>query len=158
MINAQDRVFLGRCVELAASALAAGDEPFGSILVSSEGEVVFEDRNRVTGGDRTQHPELAIARWAAENMHPEDRRLATVYTSGEHCPMCAAAHGWVELGRIVYASSAKQLSSWLAELGAPPSRVRALPVEEVISETVVDGPDEALSAQVHQLHIKFHSA
>ena len=30
----------------------------------------------------------------------------TVYTSGEHCPMCSAAHAWVGLGRIVYAVSA----------------------------------------------------
>lgn len=156
MINEQDRVFLRRCVELATSALAAGNAPFGSILVSSDGEILFEDHNRISSGDHTRHPEFAIARWAAENMALEDRRQATVYTSGEHCPMCAAAHGWVGLGRIVYASSSKQLSSWLSELGAPLSRVRPLPIENVITDTLVDGPDEELSAQVHQLHIKRH--
>ncbi|WP_269499689.1 hypothetical protein [Castellaniella sp. S9] len=78
MINEQDRMHLRRCVELAASALAAGDEPFGSLLVSSGGEVLFEDRNRVSGGDHTRHPEFAIARWAAENMSPEERARATV--------------------------------------------------------------------------------
>src|SRR3712207_7274778 len=40
-------------------------------------------------------------------------RSATVYTSGEHCPLCAAAHAWVGLGRIVYASSSVQLTAWL---------------------------------------------
>jgi len=25
-----------------------------------------------------------------------------MYTSGEHCPMCAAAHGWVGIGKLVY--------------------------------------------------------
>lgn len=158
MISEQDRVHLRRCVELAASALAAGDEPFGSLLVSSTGEVLFEDRNRVAGGDHTQHPEFAIARWAVENMSPEERSRATVYTSGEHCPMCAAAHGWVGLGRIVYASSSKQLSTWLSALGVRPSRVLPLPIADVITDTVIDGPDEELSAQVHQLHIKFHEA
>lgn len=154
MINEQDRTHLKRCVELAAEALAAGDEPFGSVLVSAEGEVLFEDRNRVAGGDHTQHPEFAIARWAAQNMSSEDRARATVYTSGEHCPMCAAAHGWVGLGRIVYASSSQQLGTWLAELGAPPSRVRSLPIGEVIADTPVAGPDAELAAQVHQLHIQ----
>lgn len=158
VINEQDRVFLRRCIELATSALAAGDAPFGSVLVSSGGDILFEDRNRISSGDHTQHPEFAIARWAAENMAPEDRLQATVYTSGEHCPMCAAAHGWVGLGRIVYASSSKQLSAWLAELGVPPSRVRPLPIGDVIVGTQVDGPDDELSAQVHQLHIKRHSA
>jgi len=141
-------------VELAASALDAGDEPFGSVLVSANGEVLFEDRNRVAGGDHTQHPEFAIARWAAQNMSPEARSRATVYTSGEHCPMCAAAHGWVRLGRIVYASSSKQLSTWLSELGVSPPRVRPLSIGEVIMNAVVDGPDDELAAQVHQLHIK----
>lgn len=158
MISEQDRMHLRRCVELAASALEAGDEPFGSLLVSSKGEVLFEDRNRVAGGDHTQHPEFAIARWAAENMSPEERSRATVYTSGEHCPMCAAAHGWVGLGRIVYACSSRQLSAWLSALGARPSRVRPLSIADVITDTAIDGPDEELSAQVHQLHIKFHEA
>ena len=156
MISEQDRVHLKRCVELAAEAVAAGDEPFGSVLVSARGEVLFEDRNRVAGGDHTQHPEFAIARWAAQNLRPDDRASAIVYTSGEHCPMCAAAHGWVGLGRIVYASSTEQLGSWLSELGVPPSRVRSLPIGEVISDTPVAGPDDELSAQVHQLHIQFH--
>lgn len=156
MINEQDRVHLKRCVELATEALAAGDAPFGSVLVSAEGQVLFEDRNRVAGGDHTQHPEFAIARWAAQNLSPEQRARVTVYTSGEHCPMCAAAHGWVGLGRIVYASSSQQLGSWLSELGVPPSRVRSLPIGEVITDTPVAGPDEELSAQVHQLHILAH--
>src|SRR5699024_12203067 len=43
----------------------------------------------------TMHPEFELARWAANNMSPEARAQATVYTSGEHCPMCAAAHAWV---------------------------------------------------------------
>lgn len=156
MISTQDRQYLQRCVELAASALAAGDEPFGSVLVSSKGEVLFEDRNRVSGGDHTRHPEFAIARWAAQNMSPEERQQATVYTSGEHCPMCAAAHGWVGLGRIVYASSSEQLSNWLAALDVQPARVRPLPITDIITDTVVDGPDDELSKEVHQLHIQLH--
>lgn len=157
MISEQDRTHLRRCVELATSALNAGDEPFGSVLVSAGGQVLFEDRNRVAGGDHTRHPEFAIARWAAQNLSTEDRAAATVYTSGEHCPMCAAAHGWVGLGRIVYASSSAQLIEWYSSLGVPPSRVRALPIQTVITDTVVDGPDEDLAEQVRQLHIRLHS-
>jgi tRNA(Arg) A34 adenosine deaminase TadA len=100
---------LRRCVELAHEALEEGDEPFGSLLVDDAGQVLFEDRNRVKGGDATQHPELAIARWATRHLAPHGRASATVYTSGEHCPMCAAAHAWVGLGRIVYAVSSSQL-------------------------------------------------
>lgn len=104
MLTAEDHRHLRRCVDLARQALEAGDEPFGSVLVSAAGEVLFEDHNHVASGDSTQHPELAIARWAAAHLPAAQRAAATVYTSGEHCPMCAAAHGWVGLGRIVYAS------------------------------------------------------
>lgn len=152
MINDTDLKHLRRCVELAKAALDAGDEPFGSVLVAPSGEVLAEDRNRVAGGDHTQHPEFALARWAANNMTQEERSQATVYTSGEHCPMCAAAHGWVGLGRIVYASSSEQLSAWLEDLGAAPSRVRSLPIQEVIRDTIIDGPVPELSEQVRELH------
>lgn len=117
-MNEIDIKYLERCIELAKTALELGDEPFGSVLVSADGRVLMEDHNHVAGGDHTQHPEFAIARWAAEHMTPAERASATVYTSGEHCPMCAAAHGWVGLGRIVYASSTEQLTQWLSEFGA----------------------------------------
>ena len=156
MITETDRIHLQRCIELAATAVEKGDEPFGSVLVTAEAEVVFEDHNHVAGGDHTQHPEFAIARWAAENMSSEERAKATVYTSGEHCPMCAAAHGWVGLGRIVYASSSDQLQDWLYGLGVPLSRVRPLPIDAIITDTLVEGPVEDLAEQVRLLHVKFH--
>lgn len=156
MINETDIRHLNRCVQLAKDALEKGDEPFGSILVSEAGEVLFEDHNHVAGGDHTQHPEFAIARWAANHLTIEERKKATVYTSGEHCPMCAAAHGWVGLGRIVYASSSAQLAEWLGEIGLPPSRVRHLPIQAVIRDTVVDGPVDPLAEQVKQLHMQLH--
>jgi len=88
-----DLPHLRRCVELAAEAVDAGDHPFGSVLVAAGGRVLAEDRNREnTMGDATRHPEFELARWAAANLTAADRAAATVFTSGEHCPMCAAAH------------------------------------------------------------------
>jgi tRNA(Arg) A34 adenosine deaminase TadA len=146
---------LRRCVELAADALEAGDEPFGSVLVDADGIVLAEDHNRVACGDRTRHPEFELARWAAANMTPAQRAAATVFTSGEHCPMCAAAHGWVGLGRIVYVSSSAQLAVWLAELAVPAPPVRTLPIQEVVPNLVVEGPVPGLSEQVRDLHRRF---
>ena len=155
--NDLDRTHLLRCLELAEEALDAGDEPFGSVLADGSGTKLAEDRNRVAGGDRTRHPELALARWAAEHLTPDQRAGATVYTSGEHCPMCAAAHGWVGLGRIVYVASSAQLTGWLAEWGAPPPAVRPLPVQEVAPQVVVEGPVEDLVSRIRALHERcFH--
>ncbi|MBB5784787.1 nucleoside deaminase [Nonomuraea jabiensis] len=156
MIAESEMPHLRRCVELAARALEVGDEPFGSVLVSGDGTVLAEDHNRVAAGDNTQHPEFALARWSAAHLTPEERAAATVYTSGEHCPMCAAAHAWVGLGRIVYVSSSEQLAAWLSELGVPQPPVRTLPINEVAPGVVVEGPVPELAEEVHELHRRFH--
>ena len=152
MVDDADLAHLRRCIELARAALDAGDEPFGSVLVDADGQVLFEDHNHVVSGDATQHPEFAIARWAAEHLSPADRSRATVYTSGEHCPMCAAAHAWVGLGRIVYASSAQQLSRWRDEWGVPPAPVAALPVSTVAPRVVAEGPAPEFEAELKALY------
>ena len=151
-LTERDRHFLHRCVELAQEALECGDEPFGSLLVSSSGEELFADRNRVAAGDHTRHPEFEIARWAAAHLSEAERRAATVYTSGEHCPMCAAAHAWVGLGRIVYASSSAQLTAWLKEWGVAPGPVLPLPIHAVAPGITVHGPDDELSQRVRSMH------
>jgi tRNA(Arg) A34 adenosine deaminase TadA len=154
----EDLPHLRRCVALATEALEAGDEPFGSVLVAADGTVLAEDRNRVASlGDPTRHPEFELARWAATNLTPAERAAATVYTSGEHCAMCAAAHGWVGLGRIVYATSSRQLAAWVTELGGPPSPVRTLAVQEVVPGLPVQGPVPDLAEAVHDLIRRFHS-
>lgn len=152
-----DWMHLRRCVELAEIALAAGDEPFGSVLVNAGDVALAEDHNHVVAtGDRTRHPEFVLARWAAENMAPDDRARATVFTSGEHCPMCAAAHGWVGLGRVVYVASSEQLAGWLAEFGAQPPPVRMLPIGKVLHDVDVEGPVPELARKMRELHRRFH--
>jgi tRNA(Arg) A34 adenosine deaminase TadA len=153
-ISADDLTHLRRCADLARIALQGGDEPFGSLLVDDQGTVRFEDHNRVKDGDATRHPEFAIARWAVDNLTPQQRAASTVYTSGEHCPMCAAAHAWVGLGRIAYAVSAAQLTQWRRDWGAPRSPVTALPITRVAPGTVVDGPAPELAETMKALYQK----
>ena len=158
MTSDTDVRHLRRCLELATEALEAGDEPFGSVLVAADGTVLAEARNHVGSGDPTRHPEFELARWAAANLAADERAAATVYTSGEHCPMCAAAHGWVGLGRIVYATSSAQLVTWLSELGVAPAPVRPLSIREVVPGADVDGPAAELADQVRALHVRFHGS
>lgn len=156
IVTDNDRVHLHRCVELAAEAVEEGDQPFGSVLVSAAGEVLFEDRNRTSGGDATRHPEFAIARWAAQYLSPADRAASTVYTSGEHCSMCSTAHALVGLGRIVYASSGDQLRTWRRELGlSGTSPIAPLPINAVAPNIPVAGPDSELSAEVRVLYARW---
>lgn len=155
-LSETDLRHLRHCVELAREALDSGDRPFGSVLVSSAGEVLFADRNRVQGGDQTRHPEFEIARWAAQNLPVVERAACTVYTSGEHCAMCSAAHAWVGLGRIVYAVSTAQLVAWRAEWGVEQGPVLPLAVQEVAPGVPVEGPAPELEAEVRALHARLH--
>jgi tRNA(Arg) A34 adenosine deaminase TadA len=73
--------------------------------------------------------------------------------------MCAAAHGWVGLGKIVYISSAAQLTQWLHELGAPPSPVQMLPIQTVVSKVEVAGPaDGEMLQAIKDLQVAYHTS
>ncbi len=144
--------YLNRCVELASEALAAGDAPFGSVLVDAKGNVLREDRNRVNSVDKTYHPEIELARWAAKNMSLADRKQTTMYTSGEHCPMCSAAHGWASLGKVVFIHSTAQLVKWHNEFGKGESPVNQLPITDIAPFIEVQGPINQFVPAMYELH------
>jgi tRNA(Arg) A34 adenosine deaminase TadA len=150
-ITEQDLVHLRAAVALAREAYDAGDQPFGTVLVDADGTVLWSGRNHAGGGDETQHPELAVAQWSAR-LAPEVRSRCTVYTSGEHCPMCSAAHGWMGLGRIVYAVSSEQLLGWRQEWGDVAPVVTVLPINAIAPHVPVDGPAPELEAELRELH------
>ncbi|GAA1824430.1 nucleoside deaminase [Agromyces salentinus] len=151
-ISDSDLSHLRRAVDLAREAAEAGDEPFGSVLVDGAGVERFAERNReASTGDPTRHPELDLVHWAVANLTPVERERATVYTSGEHCPMCAAAHAWAGLGRIVYVASAAQVSGWRRQAGSGPSAVAPLPITAVAPNLVVEGPVDELVPEVRAL-------
>ena len=109
MTEADER-HLRRAVELAAVARAAGDMPYGSLLVGPTGDVLAEDRNTVvTEQDITAHPELKLARWAARHLDANAARQTTMYTSCQPCPMCTGAIARSRLGRVAFALSSEQL-------------------------------------------------
>jgi tRNA(Arg) A34 adenosine deaminase TadA len=151
-LTESDLEHLRRCVALARAAYDAGEEPFGSVLVSPLGQTLFEDHNRTSGDDQTRHPELEIARWAGQHLPRAERGRCTVYTSGEHCPMCSAAHAWAGLGRIVYAVSSAQLTRWRDGWGLAPGPVAPLPVHAVAPGVPVAGPAPELEEEMHELH------
>ncbi len=154
-LTKKDYEYLRRCLELAEEAYLAGDEPFGSILVNAKGDIIAEARNRVNEINVLAHPEYELAKWAVENLSVEERKQTKMYTTGEHCPMCAGAHGWVGLGDLIYLSSAKQLISWLKEEGATGSAIQFTPSEEIINNITIKGPGEGdLLKRIQELQIK----
>ena len=147
-----DLQHLRRCAQLADIALKAGHGPFGAVLVGANGQTLYEDHNRVTDEDQTLHAELGVIRWAVANLAPVQRIRTTLYTSCEHCPMCAATHAWAGMGRIVYATSNVQLTDWLISWDVPAPPVVMLPVRSVAPRAVIDGPAPELEEEMKALY------
>jgi tRNA(Arg) A34 adenosine deaminase TadA len=148
---------LEQCVELAKEALKAGDQPFGSVLVNNQNEVIGRARNRVNELDHTAHPEITLAREATQRFSEEERKDIKMFTTGEHCPMCAAAHGWVGLGEIVYIHSGKHLGRWLDEFGVGSPPITFYPIEDIVNGINVRGPVPSLVPIMKQLHQQYYA-
>lgn len=105
-----------RYMRLAIAEAAESDFPLGAVIVR-EGKVVSTGRNLgVTNDDPTAHGEMvAIRRFLADNP-AKDLKGATLYTTGEPCPMCMGAIVWCELGRVVYAASVEELSKHVGQI------------------------------------------
>ncbi|QGG41521.1 nucleoside deaminase [Aeromicrobium yanjiei] len=111
-LTPDDEGFLRAAITLAADSRAAGDAPFGSLLVDRHGAVIAQDHNTVTSErDITAHPELKLARWAARELTASEAGATTMYTSCEPCSMCTGAIDRAGLARVVFALPAAALDS-----------------------------------------------
>ncbi|TLG77480.1 nucleoside deaminase [Culicoidibacter larvae] len=105
-----DEQFMSEALEAAREARAAGNEPFGAILVK-DGAVVMRAANNIfSNSDPTRHAELSlISDYCSEN-DIFDLSEYTLYTSCEPCVMCSGAMVWSSLGKLVYSVSHAQLA------------------------------------------------
>ncbi|SKB35402.1 tRNA(Arg) A34 adenosine deaminase TadA [Salegentibacter holothuriorum] len=152
-----DLKFLKYSLDLAEEALEAGDQPFGSILVNAENDIIAEARNRINEKNVLAHPEIELAEWAIENLSLEERQQTKMYTTGEHCPMCAGAHAWAQIGGLYYLSSAKQLGKWLNEFGVDSAPIEFIPAEEIVKNAIIKGPTKGeMLMEIKQMHKSYY--
>jgi len=98
--------FVRQCIELAAEAVTAGNEPFGAVLVA-DGVIRHTARNQVvTRSDPTRHAELLLVSEASQRLERDVLSRATLYTSTEPCLMCCGAIYWSRIPRVVFGCSA----------------------------------------------------
>ena len=110
-VTGDDEDFLRQAIALAATARAAGQAPYGSLLVGPDGAVLATEYNTVLADrDVSAHPELKLARWAARELDPQVAAGTTMYTSCQPCGMCTGAIDRSGLGRVVYAMSSEQFA------------------------------------------------
>jgi tRNA(Arg) A34 adenosine deaminase TadA len=117
--DAEDLRHLHRAVELSAEAVRTRrGRPYGAVIVRG-GEVVAEAFNCVEAtGDPTDHAELRAIR-KAYSIPGASLKGATLYASGEPCPMCMAAILMSGIARCFYATTRDDAD----RLGFPTKRI-----------------------------------
>ena len=110
-LDERDERYLRKAIVWSHAARRRGNRPFGSVIVSADGEVLAEAGNsNAETGDCTAHAEVnALRALAGRGLTREALASATLYASGEPCVMCAGAIFWSNIGRVVYGIDAERL-------------------------------------------------
>jgi len=96
---------MGRALELAREAAAAGEVPVGAVVVR-EGRIIAEGSNRPIGArDPTAHAEMVALRAAAASSDSYRLTGTTLYVTLEPCAMCAGAMVHARVQRLVFAAT-----------------------------------------------------
>lgn len=142
--------FLSRAIELARQARAAGDYPFGAVLVL-DGRIVVEARNTVvTSNSPLCHAETNLVGEAVRTLTRQALGKSVLYASCEPCAMCVGAMYWAGIRSLVYGLPSDEL----ATLAGRNFRV---PCRELLSRTSeqinVTGP--LLLDEARAVHLGF---
>jgi tRNA(Arg) A34 adenosine deaminase TadA len=139
--NAEDRKFMARAYELAASAAAHGNSAYGALLVK-DGKIVMEfENNALTSGDVTHHAETGLISASTKTLGKAFVSQCTLYTSTEPCIMCCGSIHAAGVKRIVFGVTAIQVT----RLRGRPLPMQPLQIREVYArigagDVTIQGP------------------
>ena len=92
-------------IDRARAGIAAGQSPFGAVIVKGD-QLVGAGHNEVwKRTDPTAHAEVVAIQRAAAALTAIDLSGCVMYTTCEPCPMCAAAIHWSRLDECVYGAT-----------------------------------------------------
>jgi len=104
--DAGDRTAMGKALEEARLAAAAGDVPVGAVVLDAAGETLAVARNRrVADQDPTAHAEILALREASRRRGSWRLDGCTLYVTLEPCAMCAAACVLARLDAVVWGAA-----------------------------------------------------
>lgn len=96
---------LAEAVRLAVDNAAAGQLPFGALVVRGGAVLATGVNSALRDNDPTAHAEVAAIRAACRSLGTTDLAGATVVSSCEPCPMCVAVAHRAGVARIVFAAT-----------------------------------------------------
>ena len=88
----EHEVYMRHAIELAKQCIPDGDVPVGCVIVSPDGTIIGEGRNRrEADGSATSHAEVEAINMACKTLGTWRLSGCTLYVTLEPCPMCAGA-------------------------------------------------------------------
>lgn len=111
----------------ARSAKAAGDLPFGAVVVRNGDAVGTGRATNGTTGDVTDHAEMAALRAACASLGRNNLGDCAIVCTSEPCNMCAAAIFQAMIPRVVMGASRSDLAGFL--------RPRKIGIAELASDS-----------------------
>lgn len=99
-------------IDVAHTAISAGDIPVGAIVINSEGVIIGRGFNeREANNDPTAHAEIVAIRNAAARLQKSRLDGCTLIVTLEPCAMCAGAIAQSRISHLVF-------GAWDAKAGA----------------------------------------
>lgn len=138
-----DLSFLRDAIGLSREARKRGDMPFGAVLVAPDGTVLARTANTIhTDRDLTAHAEINALRAASRTCTPQAIAAATMYASGEPCPMCSGAMIRLGIRRVVFGIRSSVAMTFLPQAaGVMPGSVNCRDVLRLAPFPIeVEGP------------------
>ena len=97
-----DGKYMQEALREARAAGAEDEVPIGAVVVC-RGRIIARGHNMTERlHDPTAHAEMIALTAATEALGGKYLDACTLYVTVEPCPMCAAALGWAQLGRLVW--------------------------------------------------------
>jgi tRNA(adenine34) deaminase len=110
-----DEYFMNEALKEAQKALEQEEVPVGAIVVSHN-KIIARGHNMTQQlGDVTAHAEMIALTSAANYLGSKYLNDCTMFVTLEPCLMCAAAHKWAQLGRLVFGASDDKAGYHLVE-------------------------------------------
>src|SRR5437867_12206610 len=90
-MNTDHERFMAIAIEEAKLGAAAGEQPFGAVVVRN-GEVIVRTRSlKVSTSDTTAHSETLAIKHATQKLRQRTLPDCVLYCTCEPCPMCCGA-------------------------------------------------------------------
>lgn len=126
-MNEQHEHFMRSAIEEAKAGMAAGDLPFGAVVVCKDKIIGKGHAENNTSGDVTDHAELLAVRQACKNLGKNDLSDCVIYCSNEPCLMCAAGIFQADIPTVVIGVSRADVPHFL--------RPRKLSIEDLAGDS-----------------------